>query len=116
MSLVNIYDNYIITFDGTKDINRLTDKEKINFIDRLPITEKNKLGLDFNTGVSLDKVRDIDVLMEKGDYYMHLLDNYVLYPLQYESQSLSKNMQKVNNMQARFVEQEIKQKVLTIIK
>ena len=58
ISLVNIYDNYIITFDGTKDINRLTDKEKINFIDRLPITEKNKLGLDFNTGVSLDKVRD----------------------------------------------------------
>lgn len=57
MSLVSIYDNYIITFDGTKDINSLTDKEKINFIDRLPITEKNKLGLDFNTGVSLDKVR-----------------------------------------------------------
>ena len=64
----------------------------------------------------LSKVREVDNLMERGDYYMHLLDNYVLYPLQYESQSLSKNMQKVNNMQARFVEQEIKQKVLMITK
>lgn len=59
MSLVNIYDNYIITFDGTKDINRLTDKEKINFIDRLPIDVKNDLNLDFDAGVSLDRVKRV---------------------------------------------------------
>ena len=56
MNLVNIYDSYIITFDGTKDLNTLTDKEKINFIDRLPIEVKKELKLDFNTGVGLKEV------------------------------------------------------------
>ena len=41
LELVNIYDSYIITFDGTKDLSTLSDKEKINFIDRLPIDVKN---------------------------------------------------------------------------
>lgn len=59
MNLINIYDSYIITFDGKKDLRTLTDKEKINFIDRLPINVKNKLNLDFNTGVSLDKVKKV---------------------------------------------------------
>ena len=56
LELVNIYDSYIITFDGTKDLSTLSSKEKINFIDRLPIDIKNELNLDFNTGVSLKKV------------------------------------------------------------
>ena len=56
LELVNIYDSYIITFDGTKDLSSLSSKEKINFIDRLPIDVKNELNLDFNTGVSLKKV------------------------------------------------------------
>ena len=56
LELVNIYDSYIITFDGTKDLSSLSDKEKINFIDRLPIDVKNELNLDFNTGVSLKEV------------------------------------------------------------
>ena len=59
LELVNIYDSYIITFDGTKDLSALTDKEKINFIDRLPIDEKNNLNLNFNDGVSLDKVKNV---------------------------------------------------------
>ena len=59
LKLVNIYDSYIITFDGTKDIMTLTDMEKINFIDRLPIDIKNSLDLDFNKGVSLDRVNYI---------------------------------------------------------
>ncbi len=59
LELVDIYDSYIITFDGTKDLDTLTDKEKINFIDRLPIEEKNALDLDFNTGVSLDRVKRV---------------------------------------------------------
>ena len=50
LELVNIYDSYIITFDGTKDLSTLTDKEKINFIDRLPIDVKNDLNLDFDAG------------------------------------------------------------------
>ena len=56
LELVNIYDSYIITFDGTKDLSSLSDKEKINFIDRLPIDVKNELNLDFNKGVRLKKV------------------------------------------------------------
>lgn len=56
LELVNIYDSYIITFDGTKDLSSLSDKEKINFIDRLPIDVKNELNIDFNTGVSLKEV------------------------------------------------------------
>lgn len=56
LELVNIYDSYIITFDGTKDLSALSSKEKINFIDRLPIDVKNELNLDFNTGVSLKEV------------------------------------------------------------
>ncbi len=56
LELVNIYDSYIITFDGTKDLSTLSSKEKINFIDRLPIDVKNELNLDFNTGVSLKEV------------------------------------------------------------
>ena len=56
LELVEIYDSYIITFDGTKDLSSLSDKEKINFIDRLPIDVKNELNLDFNTGVSLKEV------------------------------------------------------------
>ena len=56
LELVNIYDSYIITFDGTKDLSSLSDKENINFIDRLPIDVKNELNLDFNTGVSLKEV------------------------------------------------------------
>ena len=59
LELVDIYDSYIITFDGTKDLDTLTDKEKINFIDRLPIEVKNDLDLDFNTGVSLDRVKRV---------------------------------------------------------
>lgn len=59
LELVNIYDSYIITFDGNKDLGTLTNKEKINFIDRLPIKVKNDLNLDFNTGVSLDRVETI---------------------------------------------------------
>lgn len=59
MKLAEIYDSYIITFDGTKDIKRLTDLEKINFIDRLPLKIKNTLDLDFNKGVSLSKVSDV---------------------------------------------------------
>ena len=56
LELVNIYDSYIITFDGTKDLSTLSSKEKINFIDRLPIDVKNELNLDFNRGVSLKQV------------------------------------------------------------
>ena len=56
LELVNIYDSYIINFDGTKDLSSLSDKEKINFIDRLPIDVKNELNIDFNTGVSLKEV------------------------------------------------------------
>ena len=56
LELVEIYDSYIITFDGKKDLSSLSDKEKINFIDRLPIDVKNELNLDFNTGVSLNEV------------------------------------------------------------
>lgn len=56
LELVEIYDSYIITFDGTKDLSSLSNKEKINFIDRLPIDVKNELNLDFNTGVSLKEV------------------------------------------------------------
>ena len=56
LELVNIYDSYIITFDGTKDLSTLSSKEKINFIDRLPIDVKNELNLDFNRGVSLKEV------------------------------------------------------------
>ena len=56
LELVEIYDSYIITFDGTKDLSTLSSKEKINFIDRLPIDVKNELNLDFNTGVSLKEV------------------------------------------------------------
>ncbi len=56
LELVEIYDSYIITFDGTKDLSSLSDKEKINFIDRLPIDVKNELKLDFNRGVSLKEV------------------------------------------------------------
>ena len=59
LELVNIYDSYIITFDGTKDLSSLSDKEKINFIDRLPIDVKNELNLDFNRGVSLKEVESI---------------------------------------------------------
>ncbi len=59
LELVNIYDSYIITFDGTKDLSTLTDKEKINFIDRLPIDVKNDLNLNFDAGVSLDKVKRV---------------------------------------------------------
>ena len=59
LELVNIYDSYIITFDGTKDLDNLTDKEKINFIDRLPLNVKKDLGLDFNAGVSLDRVKRV---------------------------------------------------------
>ncbi len=56
LELVKVYDSYIITFDGTKDLSTLSDKEKINFIDRLPIDVKNELNLDFNKGVSLKEV------------------------------------------------------------
>ena len=56
LELVEIYDSYIITFDGTKDLSSLSSKEKINFIDRLPIDVKNELNLDFNKGVSLKEV------------------------------------------------------------
>jgi len=59
LELVNISDSYIITFDGTKDLSTLTDKEKINFIDRLPIDEKSDLNLDFSNGVSLNKVENV---------------------------------------------------------
>ena len=59
LELVNIYDSYIITFDGNKDLSTLTDKEKINFIDRLPIDVKNDLNLDFDAGVSLDRVKRV---------------------------------------------------------
>ena len=59
LELVNIYDSYIITFDGTKDLSSLSDKEKINFIGRLPIDVKNELNLDFNRGVSLKEVESI---------------------------------------------------------
>lgn len=59
LELVNVYDSYIITFDGTKDLSTLTDKEKINFIDRLPIEIKNDLDLDFNNGVSLNRVENV---------------------------------------------------------
>ena len=42
------------------DFNKYaTNKEKINFIDRLPIKVKNDLNLDFNMGVSLDRVETI---------------------------------------------------------
>ena len=56
LELVNIYDSYIITFDGTKNLSTLSSKEKINFIDRLPIDVKSELNLDFNTAVSLKEV------------------------------------------------------------
>lgn len=59
MKLVEVYDSYIITFDGTKDVKNLTDLEKINFIDRLPLEIKNTLDLDFNKGVSLSKVEAV---------------------------------------------------------
>lgn len=59
ISLMDIYDSYIITFDGDKDINSLTDLEKINFIDRLPYNIKNTLELDFDEGVSLNKIEEI---------------------------------------------------------
>ena len=115
---------YLLSCLVTKDLDEEV-KKRLNFL--VHVTNLTNDYLEYTYVLScqketeafpfiLDKVRDVDVLMEKGDYYMHFLDNYVLYRLQYESQSLSKNMQKVNNMQARFVEQEIKQKVLTIIK
>lgn len=59
MNFISVYDSYIITFDGEKDLSTLTDKEKINFIDRLPLNIKNELNLDFNTGVSLKEVESI---------------------------------------------------------
>ena len=48
ISLVNIYDNYLITFDGTKNIKEMSNLDKINFIDRLPNSIKKDLELDFN--------------------------------------------------------------------
>lgn len=56
MNLIDIYDSYIITFDGMKNLRTLSNKEKINFIDRLPSDIKKELNLDFNMGVSLKQV------------------------------------------------------------
>ncbi len=115
---------YLLSCLVTKDIDEEV-KKRLDFLVNVTNLANEQLENSFMRTCQeeteafpfiLEKVRDVDKLMERGDYYMHLLDNYVLYPLQYESQSLSKNMQKVNNMQARFVEQEIKQKVLTITK
>ena len=57
--IISIYDNYLIIYDGTKDINALTDLDKINFIDRLPFEAKKELDLDFNTGVSLNRIKNL---------------------------------------------------------
>lgn len=59
ISLTSIYDSYLITFDGTKNISDLSDLEKINFIDRLPFEVKQELDLDFDSGVSLKRIEDI---------------------------------------------------------
>ncbi len=59
ISLVNIYDNYLITFDGTKNIKEMSNLDKINFIDRLPNSIKKDLELDFNEGVSLKQIEKI---------------------------------------------------------
>ncbi len=59
ITLISNYDSYLIIYDGTKEINDLTDLDKINFIDRLPMETKKELGLDFNTGVSLDKIENV---------------------------------------------------------
>lgn len=57
--IISIYDNYLIIYDGTKDISTLTDLDKINFIDRLPFEVKKELDLDFNTGVSLNRIETL---------------------------------------------------------
>lgn len=59
LELVETYDRYLITLDGSKDIKDLTDKDKINFIDRMSIEEKEKLNLDFNKGVKLEKIEKV---------------------------------------------------------
>lgn len=59
IELISIYDSYLITFDGTKDLSTLTMQEKINFIDRLPNAIKQELNLDFERGVSLNKIESV---------------------------------------------------------
>lgn len=59
ISLIDIYDNYLITFDGDKEIDSLSNLDKINFIDRLDFNTKKELNLDFDTGVSLKKVEEV---------------------------------------------------------
>ncbi len=56
INLIGDYDSYLITFDGTKNINTLSNLDKINFIDRLSIETKKDLNLDFDKGVSLNDV------------------------------------------------------------
>lgn len=59
LELVETYDRYLITLDGTKNISDLTDKDKINFIDRMSIKEKEDLNLDFTKGVKLEKIEKV---------------------------------------------------------
>ncbi len=86
-TLISNYDSYLIIYDGMKDIDDLTDLDKINFIDRLPIETKKELELDFNTGVSLDKIKSVlkkyfgkDVTFEPVNSTCYLEDgDYLIY-------------------------------------
>ena len=59
LELVDTYDRYLITLDGSKEIENLTDKDKINFIDRMSQKEKDEFELDFNKGVKLEKIEEV---------------------------------------------------------
>ena len=59
ITLISNYDSYLIIYDGTKNIDELSDLDKINFIDRLSKETKEELDLDFNKGVSLDKIKSV---------------------------------------------------------
>ena len=58
-ALIKVYDNYLITYDGKKELESLTDLDKINFIDRLDSKTKKELGLDFNKGVPLARIKEV---------------------------------------------------------
>ncbi len=56
LGLIEPYDDYFISFDGQKNLDKLTDEEKLRFVERLDTVQKEKYQIDFTTGVSLDKV------------------------------------------------------------
>lgn len=87
LEAIKVYDSYLISFDGKKEISKLSDKDKITFIAQLPFEKQKEFGLDFESGVSLEKIIEIlhhyfgeDISFQPVNYPCFLGDgNYLIY-------------------------------------